>query len=390
MQHCLPRMLVLFFLFCSSWAFGQATIKGTIQDMNNKATLAGALVELKDTDFYAQTNSTGAFEITQIPAGVYTVVFTVEGYASIERTVTLKDQEVRNMGLVPMRNIGEDNPDGEDIIPTIMLSDDDLDAASASTQSISGILNANRDVFTSKVAFAWSAMRFRVRGYNSENTMVFMNNIPMNDLESGRPSWWSWSGLNDVMRNRTSSIGLESTAYTYGDMGGSASIDSRAGNQRRGTMLTYSLSNRSYEHRVMLTHNTGLLPSGWALSASGSWRYSQNGAYVKGAHYNAASYFLAVEKRTGKHSFSLTAMGAPSVRGKGSPAVQEMFDLSGTNYYNSNWGYQTNAETGERQLRNARVTTSHQPLFILEHEVDVNEKLRITTAASYQSMEHRP
>ncbi len=384
MQHCLPRMLVLFFMFCSGWVLGQSTIKGTIQDMNNKATLAGALVELKDTDFYAQTNSTGVFEITDIPAGTYTVVFTAEGYASIEKSVTLKAGEVKNLGIVPIRNIGEDNPDAEDIIPTIMLSDEDLDGASASTQSISGILNANRDVFTSKVAFAWSASRFRIRGYGSENTVAFMNNVPMNDLESGRPSWWSWSGLNDVMRNRASSIGLENTAYTFGDIGGSSSIDSRAGSQRRGTQLTYSLSNRSYEHRVMLTHSTGLLPSGWALSASGSWRYSENGAYVKGAHYNAASYFLSVEKRTGKHSLSFTAMGAPSVRGKGAPAVQEMFDLTGDNYYNSNWGYQTDGKTGERQLRNSRVTTSHQPLFILNHEAEVSEKVRISTAASYQ------
>lgn len=384
MQHCLPRVLVLFLLFCSSWAFGQGAIKGVIQDANNKATLAGALVELKDTEFYAQTNSTGSFEINNIPVGEYILLVSVEGYESLEQPINIVAGEVNDLGVVPMLNIGQDNPDGEDIIPTIMLSDDDLDGVAAGQQSISGILNANRDVFTSKVAFAWSAARFRVRGYNSDNTTVFMNNIPMNDLESGRPTWWSWSGLNDVMRNRASTIGLERTAYAYGDMGGSSTIDSRAGSQRRGTSLTYSLSNRSYEHRVMLTHNTGLLPSGWALSASGSWRYSENGAYVKGAHFNAASYFLSVEKRTGKHSLSLTAMGAPSVRGKGGPAFQEMFDLTATNYYNPNWGYQTSGETGERQLRNSRVTTSHQPLFILMHKVNLNEKIRVTTAASYQ------
>lgn len=384
MQHCLPRILVLFFMFCSGWIIGQGTIRGIIQDSDNKANLAGTLVELKNTDFYAQTNSTGAFEFTEIPAGKYIMLFSVEGYTSLEKEVTVSTGEITDLGIVTMLQIGQDNPDGEDIIPTIMLSDDDLEGTAAGQQSISGILNANRDVFTSKVAFSWSAARFRVRGYNSDNTTVYMNNIPMNDLESGRPSWWSWSGLNNVMRNRRSDIGLGSTLYAYGDIGGSSSIDSRAGSQRRGTSLTYSLSNRSYQHRVMLTYNTGLLPSGWALSASGSWRYSEKGAYVKGAHYNAASYFLSVEKRFNKHSLSLTAMGAPSVRGKGGPAFQELFNLTANNYYNPNWGYQTSGKTGKRQIRNSRVTTSHQPLFILSHKAQLSDNVQLTTSASYQ------
>lgn len=383
MQHCLSSFWVFLLSLLATGVYAQGNLIGVIKDADNKTLLVGALIELEGTDYFDQTNASGTFELTNIPNGSYTVIFTVEGYTSIKREVTLSDNTV-NMGTIELTNIGVDNPDGEDIIPTIMLSDEDLESGSSNTQSISGILNANRDVFTSKVAFAWSAGRFRVRGYNSDFTQVYMNNIPMNDLESGRPTWWSWSGLNDVMRNRVSSIGLEDVSYSVGDLGGASMIDSRAGSQRRGTSLTYSLGNRSYEHRVMLTHSTGLLPSGWALSGSLSWRYSQNGAYIKGAHYNALSYFLSVERRKGKHSFSFTAMGAPSVRGKGSPATQEQFGLANSHYYNPNWGYQTSGKTGKQQIRNSRVTTSHQPLFILQQKSQLSDKVRLTTAVSYQ------
>lgn len=383
MQHCLKSVFVLLLCFSTCLLYGQGSVKGIMQDAGNKSTLAGVLIEIQGTDFYAQTNSTGTFEITAIPYGKYTIQFTAEGYGMKSQPIKI-DDGVLDLGFVSLDISGDENPAAEDIIPTIMLSDEQIENAAGGTQSISGVLNASRDVFSSKVAFSWGAARFRVRGYNSDNTTVFMNGIPMNDLESGRPTWWSWSGLNDVMRNRSSSLGMAATSYTLGDIGGSSSFNSRAGSQRKGLQFTYSYANRSYNHRLMLTYNTGLMASGWAFSVSGSWRYSPNGAFIKGAYYNAASYFVSAEKRFKKHSISFTAMGAPSVRGKGSPATQEMFSLANNNYYNPNWGYQTSSVTGKGQVRNARTTDSHQPLFILSHEAELSDAVQLTTSVSYQ------
>lgn len=384
MQHSLQRMLMVLVFCWAGLAYGQGSVKGLMQDAGNKGLLAGVLIEIQSTDFYAQTNSSGAFEITVIPYGQYTIQFTAEGYATETRDININDG-VLDLGVILLRpGLENENPAAEDIIPTIMLSDGDIEGGTSGLQSISGVLNASRDVFSSKVAFAWSIARFRVRGYDSKNTTVFMNNIPMNDLESGRPTWWSWSGLNDVMRNRTSSLGLAATNYTFGDIGGASFIDSRASKQRKNLQLTYSFANRSYNHRVMLTYNTGLMANGWAFSASGSWRYAPTGAFVQGTYFNAASYFLSVEKKIKNHSIAFTAMGAPSVRGKAGPAVQELYDLAGTNFYNPYWGYQTSGVTGKRQIRNSRTTDSHQPLFILTHEAQLSEKVNWMTSVSYQ------
>jgi len=381
------RQLLLLLLCCSSsLLMAQGSVKGVVQDPGNQATIPGVLVEVQGTDFYDQTNVSGVFEIENVPFGEYRLKFTAEGYADFTKEIEIKGGvlDLGTMTLTPA--ISEENVGAEDLVPTIMLSDEELESGTSGTQTVSGILNARRNTFSSKVAFDFSAARFRIRGYDSDHTSLYMNGIPMNDLASGRPTWWSWSGLNDVTRNRNSQIGLGLTDYSFGDLGGASFIDSRASKQRKQFRVTYTFANRSYNHRLMATYNSGLLKNGWAFSVSGSYRISDGGpwTYIKGATYNAGAYFVGVEKIIGKHSIAFNAFGSPNVRGKGAPAVQEMFDLSGNNYYNPNWGYQTSAETGKRQVRNAKTTDSHQPLFLLTHEYKPSDKFSLMTSASYQ------
>ena len=48
---------------------------------------------------------------------------------------------------------------------------------------------------------------------------------------------------------------------------------------------------------------------------------------------------------------SFSAFGAPIVQGRQGVAVQEAYDLTGTNYYNPNWGYQTSADGSTRACK---------------------------------------
>src|SRR5690606_28779973 len=116
-----------------------------------------------------------------------------------------------------------------------------------------------------------------------------------------------------------------------------------------------------------------------AFSFSGSRRWAQE-AYNPGTFFDGWSYFLGAEKKINeKHSLSLVAFGAPTVRGGISPVVQEMYDLAGTNYYNPNWGYQN----GEK--RNSRVSNAHLPMAILRHDFQINRRSNLVTAVSYQT-----
>ena len=245
-------------------------------------------------------------------------------------------------------------------------------------QNISGLLTASRDVFINTAAFTFGNARFRIRGYDSENSAVMLNGVPFNELENGRVFWNAWGGLNDVTRNRQNTVGLDATAYAFGGVGGASSIDLRASSQRKQTRFSYAISNRSYRQRAMLTYSTGLMPSGWAVSASVSKRWADEG-YITATSYDAYSYFLSVDRRMGdNHSLNFVALGAPSKRGRATAAVEEVTEILNDNYYNPYWGIQD----GEK--RNSRIRNTHQPVFMLRHDWSLSDNANLTTAISYQ------
>jgi hypothetical protein len=260
-------------------------------------------------------------------------------------------------------------------IPTISLDDNDL--TDAGSQNVSSVLTAGRDPFFAAAAFNFNAVRFRIRGYDADLFSTYMNGIPMENLDNGFTPFGLWGGLNDVMRNRDVSYGLRNSTFAFGDIGSNTNIDSRASKQRTQTSLNYAYSNRNYNHRVMLTHSTGLSKKGWAFTLSGSRRYADEG-YVPGTYYNGYSYFAAIDKRLGqKHLLSLAGFGAPTESGRQGPAVMEMMDLAGTHFYNPLWGYQNG------KVRNSSVAKSHQPYVILTHDFRINNNTSLTTAAGY-------
>lgn len=262
-----------------------------------------------------------------------------------------------------------------DNIPTISLDENDM--GDAGSQNISSVLTAGRDPFYSAASFNFSAMRFRIRGYDNDLFGTYMNGIPMDNLDNGFTPYGLWGGLNDVMRNRDVSYGLHTSTFAFGDIGSNTNIDSRASKQRAQTSFSYATANRNYNHRWMLTHSTGLSKKGWAFSMSASRRWAEEG-YVPGTYYDGWSYFAAVDKRLGqKHLLSLAFFGAPTENGRQGASVQEMLNLAGTNYYNPNWGYQNGKK------RNASVGRTNQPVAILSHDFRIRNNMTLTTAAGY-------
>jgi hypothetical protein len=262
-----------------------------------------------------------------------------------------------------------------DNIPVI--SADDNDNQDGSAQNVSSQLGAGRDPYYSGASFHFNAVRFRFRGYDADAFSTYMNGAPMENLDNGFTPFGLWGGLNDVMRNREAVLGLRPTTFAFGDIGGVTNYDSRASKQRKQTSFNYSVSNRTYDNRIMLTHSTGLNNKGWAFTFSGSRRWAKEG-FVEGTYYDGWSAFVGIDKRiNSRHLLSLVALAAPSENGRQSSAIQEMYDLSGSSFYNSFWGYQNGKK------RNVSVAKVAQPVFVLTHDWKINEKMSLVTAASY-------
>ena len=263
--------------------------------------------------------------------------------------------------------------------PVFVTTLNDGENSSGSSGNISGLLQSSRDVFAATAGFNFSAARFKIRGYMSDKTMILLNGIPMNDLETGRGTWYRWGGLNDITRYSETKNWLTDNPYHFGGIGGYSNINSKATGVRKGSRISYASTNRAYSHRLMYTYGTGMQKNGWAFAFSLSTRYAQEG-YVDGTYYEAYSYFLAAEKNiNSNHNINLTILGSPSRRGKSSISTLETYELSGDSFYNSYWGYQT-LPNGNRIKRNSRNTDSHMPIIALSHEWDLTDKSSLKTS----------
>jgi hypothetical protein len=227
---------------------------------------------------------------------------------------------------------------------------------------IPSMLQSSRDIFVNNTSYTFSIAFFRSRGYDNKYNGIYLNGYNMNSLVTGRATFSQWGGLNHVIRYPDTRINMTPASFTFGDIGGVSNYNLRGSAYSKQIKGSYSLSNRTYNNRLMLTYATGMMQNGWAIAASVSTRFGDNISYVNGTSYNAFSYFLAVEKKINKnHSFNLTVLGAPTVRDMQGNSVNEAYSLTGTNYYNPNWGWYK----GEQ--RSARTRTTHEPVALLTH-----------------------
>jgi len=360
-------------LFPFAVAAQTGKITGQLTDDSGNA-LPNVTVLLKGAGYSATTSAEGGFEIINVPFGDYTLMIDNPAFGSFSKSISLN---------AAVLNLEKVSAEGEQTVQTTaddlpVVSVDEEESESKSEQSVSSVLGASRDVFASAANFNWSIARFKARGYDDVNSITLMNGIEESDLYNGRTAYSSWSGLNDVLRSRENTRGLTPANYSFGSVGGTSSIDSRATRQRKQLSATYGLSNRTYDNRFMLTYGSGILNKGWAFSASISRRWANEG-FVKGTYYDGFAYYAGISKIINKHELSLTMLASSVESARSSANTQEVYDLTGDNYYNSNWGYQGG------KVRNSNIGTNYQPLYIFSHDWKISNKSSLTSAVSYTS-----
>jgi hypothetical protein len=254
-----------------------------------------------------------------------------------------------------------------------------IDDESDQSQNISSALSNSNDIFTSNVGYTFSAMRFRVRGLDSEYSQSSINGITFNDQERGRFSYSMLGGLNDVLRNREDVTATEYNTFGYGDIGGSSNIIMQASKYNPGSRVSLAYTNRNYKVRGTYTYSTGLMPSGWAFTGAIGYRWADEG-YGEGTFYNSLGYFASLEKvLSPTHSISLTSFGAPTQRGTQSASTEEVYNLIGSHTYNSNWGWQNGKK------RNSRIVTDYEPVIILTDIWNPNKDLKLISGLAARS-----
>lgn len=362
------------FLLFTAFTFAQnGSVKGVVVESQGNEALPGVRVMIENTALTTTTNALGEFMIVNVPKGEFTIMFESDNYSILSMPITVESGQTLNLDLVFLeRDITQEQNNN-----LIALTESNLTDEGNGADMTSGLLQASRDTYLNTAAFDFSSSFFRIRGLNTDQGKVMLNGIEMNKLYDGRPQWGNWGGLNDVTRNQEFTTGLAPSDVTFGGLIGTTNINLRASNYRPGTRLAYSSSNRSYTNRAMASYSSGMMQNGWAFSIAATRRWGNEG-YNDGTFYDANSFFGSVEyKINDKHSLNFVGIYAPNRRGKSSPNTQEVYDLKGIRY-NEYWG------NYDGDKRNSRVKEIVEPIFMLNHYWDINERTSLNTNVSYQ------
>ncbi|MDD7342139.1 MAG: TonB-dependent receptor [Bacteroidales bacterium] len=356
----------------------QAALRGVVIDSKSSQPVAGLTVMLNGQGASAVTGPDGDFLITDVKPGSDQLLVLGYGYKDLVHDVQLPSSGVTDLGTL---KITPDNfsagDDYSNASREMTLSESQLEDEEGNSQAVGMLTGATDNPFYQAASYNFSAMRFRMRGYNSEYTATYINGIGFNDAARGRFNYSMLGGLNQAFKNKSIGTGLESTSFAFGDVGGANNITTYAKDYAPGFRGSVAYTNANYRWRGMATYSTGLTESGWALTLSAVGRYADEGV-IPGSFYNSWGYFLAVQKQLGaNHSLALTTFGAPTSRASNSATFQEAYDLVGSNLYNSNWGWQCGKK------RNAKVVDSYDPTVLLNWLWDIKPGTKLNTGVGF-------
>ena len=333
------KRLILFLCslcaLCLSASAYDGGIKAKVVARQGRAPIAGAVVSLYSGQDLLSSQKTGAegdFLFPDLKDGAYTLEVEADDYNSTRINVVVEQGLIRDLMFVtlsPARVRTED-------VDASSFAEFDLDDSGYSDAPT--ILYSANDVYTDVVGYGFSAIRFKNRGYNSESQDVYLAGVPMNDAITGYSPYSLWSGLNEAMRAKDTSIGLEGSDWGNGRYNGMTNITALPSAVRPGWRFSVLSNSALSRLRLMATYASGELDNGWSYAVNASARLGGND-WVEGVYYRSFALYAGVGKRINdEHKISLMAFATPGQRGAQNASTQEVYDLMGDNLYNSNWG----------------------------------------------------
>lgn len=274
------------------------------------------------------SSADGTFEFAGLTDGNYRLKVSAAGFTATEINFTVEMGEVRDLMFVTMVSTRQVN-DMDD------SSFAEFDMEDSGYSDVPTILFGSNDIYSSIAGYGFSAIRFKNRGYNSETQDVYLAGIRMNDALTGYSPYSLWSGLNEAMRSKETSLGVESLENGIGGYNGMTNILATPSSVRPGWRFSILSNSALYRLRLMATYASGELDNGWSYAFNVSARLGGND-WVQGVYYRSFAYYLGVEKKFGDmHKLSFMAFAALGQRGAQNASTQEVYDLMGDNMYNS-------------------------------------------------------
>ncbi|HZJ21644.1 MAG TPA: carboxypeptidase-like regulatory domain-containing protein, partial [Pricia sp.] len=370
-------------------AFSQGTITGTVMDGKMNEPLPGASIVVQGTTNGTSTDFDGNFSI-DVSEASGTLVVSYIGY--IRKEVNFS--ESGDIGLITLL---EDAESLDEVIVTGVqdIAKDRKTPVAVSTikaaeiqeklgsQEFPEILNTTPSIYATKTGGGFGDARINIRGFDTNNSAVMINGVPVNDMENGQVYWSNWAGLADVTSAIQVQRGLGSSKLAVSSVGGTINVVTRSAANAQGGAIGGTVGNDGYI-KTLASYSTGLLDNGFSTSLL----LSRTGGnmYIDGSEFEGYNFFVALGYTTAKHNLEFTVTGAPQWHHQRdfAPSIADYIafgdgDGEPNRRYNSDWGYLDGEEFSFRR------NFYHKPVISLNWAWKINDvtTLETSTYASF-------
>lgn len=374
------KQLGAFMMFLISFAsFSQGKLTGTIADDLGEPLPYVKVMEVGTSNIVV-TNTEGKFELTTsvnsgdievsfIGFGTKVIPFDLAKSSNLGKIEIAPDRELSEVTVFGINDIAKDRitPIAVSTIQAIEISE------KLGSQEFPEILKSTPSVYATKQGGGFGDARINIRGFDQRNTAIMINGVPVNDMENGWVYWSNWAGLSDVTSAMQVQRGLGSSKLAISSVGGTVNILTKAAERKQGGFVSGTYGNDNYL-KTLASYSSGLMENGFAVTVL-MGRTAGDG-YVDGTKFEGYNYFAAIGyKPNKKHSFQLTATGAPQWHHQRdyAPSLYDYFNYSADSLvpnhkYNSDWGYRNGEEFSFRR------NFYHKPVVSFNWDWELNEK----------------
>ncbi|NAS12571.1 TonB-dependent receptor [Poritiphilus flavus] len=373
--------LIVAFLVSSS-AFAQGTITGKVTDGELGGPLPGANVVVQGTDNGVSTDFDGNFTI-EVSQSSGTLVISYIGFVSARvgfsgpgdvGTVALQPDAEELEGVV-VTGILDIAKDRETPVAVSTIRATEIQEKLGS-QELPEILRSTPSIYATKTGGGFGDGRINIRGFDSQNTAIMINGIPVNDMENGRVFWSNWAGLSDVTTAMQVQRGLGSSKLAISSVGGTINIITKSTEKEEGGAVTFSGGNNGYL-KTNVSYNSGKSDKGFATSIL-LGRTSGDG-YIQGTRFEGYNYFIGLGyEPNDRHNFQFILTGAPQVHNQRTSSFFNVATIEDHLQYGARYNFNHGFLNGEQF--GWRRNFYHKPIASFNWEWKVNDKSTLSSS----------
>ncbi len=271
-------------------------ITGTVRDAQRNDVLAGATVQIQNTDHSAITDDRGKFVVKDLPTGNYTVVVRFLGYLEITKSLILDrdvdlDINMETSSLMTEEVVVYATRANEKTPTTFSYINKDAIQKQNFGQDIPMLLNWSPSMVTTSDAGAGIGYTgLRIRGSDASRINVTINGIALNDSESQGVFWVNTPDLASSIQNIQVQRGVGTSTNGAGAFGATVSVQTDVLSREayaEGIASFGSFNSQRYTFKG----GTGLIKDRWSFDARVS-KITSDG-YLRRATSDLNSYYLS-------------------------------------------------------------------------------------------------